>query len=175
MECHRAGAAPVALPLSGAGLPTGKVNDHRVSVNGRCAGRAHGDRDRERTPQHPPPGDERRAAGGTALEAREAGSGTRRALEEALRTALGAGVALASPAMEFGTATAVREAVRAGLGPAVLSTVAVDADLADGRLVAVRVADLPLTRQLRAVWAGSARLPAGPARDLLGIAALPST
>ena len=78
---------------------------------------------------------ERRAAGGTALEAREAGSCTRRALEEALRTALGAGVALASPAMEFGTATAVREAV----------------------------------------WVGSARLPAGPARDLLGIAALPST
>ena len=108
---------------------------------------------------------------GTPLVAREAGSGTRRALEEALSAALGPAGAMAPPAMEFGTATAVREAVRAGLGPAVLSDLAVDVDLADGRLVAVRVADLPLTRQLRAVWAGTAHLPAGPARDLLAIAA----
>ena len=107
----------------------------------------------------------------TPLVAREAGSGTRQALETALRTALGPGTPLAPPAMEFGTATAVREAVRAGLGPAVLSDLAVGVDLADGRLAAVRVPGLLLTRRLRAVWAGSASLPAGPARDLLALAA----
>jgi DNA-binding transcriptional LysR family regulator len=78
---------------------------------------------------------------------------------------------LAPPAMEFGTGTAVREAVRAGLGPAVLSDLAVSVDLADGRLVEVPVPGLPLTRRLRAVWAGASQLPAGPARDLLAVAA----
>jgi hypothetical protein len=36
--------------------------------------------------------------------------------------------------------------------------------------VAVRIAGLPLTRQLRAVWSGAAHLPPGPARDLFGLA-----
>jgi molybdate transport repressor ModE-like protein len=107
----------------------------------------------------------------TPLVVREPGSGTRRALEDALHAALGAGAPLAPPAMEFGTGTAVREAVRAGLGPAVLSDLAVSVDLADGRLVEVPVPGLPLTRRLRAVWAGAPQLPAGPARDLLAIAA----
>jgi hypothetical protein len=53
----------------------------------------------------------------------------------------------------------------------VLSSLAVETDLADGRLLAVRVAGLELGRQLRAVWAGASTLPAGPARDLLAIAA----
>jgi len=107
----------------------------------------------------------------TPLVTREPGSGTRRALEEALHAALGASSRPVAPAVEFGTATAVREAVRAGFGPAVLSTLAVETDLADGRLVAVRVAGLELRRQLRAVWAGGPALPPGPARDLLAIAA----
>ena len=106
---------------------------------------------------------------GTPLVAREPGSGTRRALEEALQAA--AGTRGAPPTMELGSATAVREAVRAGLGPAVLSSLAVETDLADGRLLAVRIAGLDLGRQLRAVWAGSPALPAGPARDLLALAA----
>ena len=105
----------------------------------------------------------------TPLVAREPGSGTRRALEEALQAA--AGTPGVPPAMEFGTATAVREAVRAGLGPAVLSSLAVETDLADGRLLAVGVAGLELGRQLRAVWAGASTPPGGPARDLLAVAA----
>jgi DNA-binding transcriptional LysR family regulator len=75
--------------------------------------------------------------------------------------------------MEFATATAVREAVRAGLAPAVLSSLVVDADLHEHRLAAVRLADVLLTRRLYAVWAGTARLPPGPARDLLAVATHP--
>ena len=48
----------------------------------------------------------------TALVTREAGSGTRDALEAALRKALGAGTELAAPVLELSTATAIRAAVR---------------------------------------------------------------
>ena len=106
----------------------------------------------------------------TALVTREPGSGTRRALEEALQAALGPAAGAADPVMEFGTATAVREAVRAGLGPAVLSDLAVEADVADGRLCAVPTEGLDLARVLRAVWSGAPLPPAGPARDLVAIA-----
>ncbi|KQS64988.1 LysR family transcriptional regulator [Modestobacter sp. Leaf380] len=102
---------------------------------------------------------------GTALVAREPGSGTRRAFEEAL------GRPGRAPVQELGTSTAVREAVRSGLGPAVLSVLAVRDDLDAGRLVAVRVSGLELGRELRAVWSGAATPAAGPARDLLAIAA----
>jgi DNA-binding transcriptional LysR family regulator len=106
----------------------------------------------------------------TPLVACAAGSGTRGVVDEALRSALGPATSLAPPAMEFATAAAVREAVRAGLAPAVLSSLVVDADLHEHRLAAVRLADVSLTRRLYAVWAGTARLPPGPARDLLAIA-----
>ena len=106
----------------------------------------------------------------TPLVAREPGSGTRSFLEQALQNAVGMHNPIAEPVMEFGTATAVREAVRAGIGPAVLSSLAVDIDLNERLLIAVPVADLPLTRQLRAVWPRASRLPAGPARDLIAIA-----
>ncbi len=107
----------------------------------------------------------------TALVAREPGSGTRSFLEAALHSALGADAELTAPAMEFATATSVKEAVRANLGPAVLSTLAVDAELRERRLTAIPIVDLTLVRRLHAVWAGSSRLPPGPARDLLAIAA----
>lgn len=55
-----------------------------------------------------------------------------------------------------------------GAGPAVLSELAVAEELAAGRLTAVPVADLDLTRTLRAVWPRGHR-PAGPARDLLAL------
>lgn len=106
----------------------------------------------------------------TPLVAREPGSGTRGFLEQALRAVLGTHAKLAPPAMELGNATAVREAVRAGLGPAVLSSLVVDAELHERRLVAVRLADLTLNRRLHAVWSGAAHQPPGPARDLLAIA-----
>ena len=72
--------------------------------------------------------------------------------------------------LELSSTSAVRSAVSAGAGPAVLSSLAVQDDLAAGRLVAVAVEGLDLRRSLRAVWPAGQR-PAGPARDLLAIAA----
>jgi molybdate transport repressor ModE-like protein len=104
----------------------------------------------------------------TPLVAREAGSGTRRALEVALQAVLGDGT-LAPPLLELSGTAAVRGAVLAGAGPAVLSSLAVENDVAAGYLYAVPVAGLALDRRLLAVWPlGSA--PRGPAADLLAIA-----
>lgn len=104
----------------------------------------------------------------TPLVAREAGSGTRRALEVALRAALG-DVAIAEPMLELSGTAAVRGAVLAGAGPAVLSSLAVEEDVSSGRLRAVPVIGLALNRRLLAVWPlGST--PRGPASDLLSIA-----
>lgn len=103
---------------------------------------------------------------GTRLVAREPTSGTRTALEAALA---GAGP-MAVPLLELSTVSAVRSAVAAGAGPAVLSNLAVDEDTAAGRLVQVPVTGADLSRRLRAVWPEGQR-PAGPARDLLLIAA----
>lgn len=105
----------------------------------------------------------------TPLVAREPGSGTRQVLERAL---LAAGCAPVAPAVELTTATSVREAVRAGAGVAALSALAVADDVESGRLVRIAVDGLDLTRRLRATWAGPARLPPGPARELLEVAVL---
>lgn len=102
----------------------------------------------------------------TPLVVREHGSGTRETLERALRRAK---VGEVRPAAEFGSTTAVRSAVADGAGPAVLSVLAIDADLTDGRLVEVAVAGLDLRRQLRAVWPGGRRL-IGSAAELLSVA-----
>ncbi|NIY63775.1 LysR family transcriptional regulator [Streptomyces malaysiensis] len=99
------------------------------------------------------------------LVVRERGSGTRETLDQALRKA---GVGEPLCLLELGSATAVRNAVIAGTGPAVISELAVRADLADGRLVSVEVEGLELRRVLRAVWA-SGRVPAGPAAELLAV------
>jgi DNA-binding transcriptional LysR family regulator len=106
----------------------------------------------------------------TRLVTREPGSGTRLALEAALAALLPAGPGPATPLLELSTASAVRSAVEAGAGPAVLSTFAVEDDVAAGRLVRVPVPGLDLSRRLRAVWPRGQR-PTGPARDLLRIAA----
>ena len=131
----------------------------------------------------------------TALVTREAGSGTRQFLEQALygtgdRAVRGAGagavrgagaglVPLATglapgtgpaPIAELSSTTAIKAAVAAGAGPAVLSSLAVAADLAAGSLRAVPVSGLDLRRTLRAVWPVGRRL-TGPARDLYAIAA----
>ncbi|MFB7112732.1 LysR family transcriptional regulator [Streptomyces sp. NPDC056291] len=100
------------------------------------------------------------------LVLRERGSGTRETLDRALRLA---GAGEPRPLLELGSATAVRNAAIAGTGPAVLSELAVRADLADGRLVAVDVDDLELSCALRAVWAPG-HTPIGPAADLLTLA-----
>ena len=107
----------------------------------------------------------------TPLVTREDGSGTRDALVAALRRTVGAATRhRARRCWRCRPATSVRAAVLAGAGPAVLSELAVADDLAAGRLVRVEVADLDLTRTLRAVWSGAATPPAGPVRDLVAVA-----
>ncbi|WP_432839728.1 LysR family transcriptional regulator [Dactylosporangium sp. CA-092794] len=103
---------------------------------------------------------------GTPLVAREAESGTRRALEAALREH---GHTPAAPMLELSSTTAIKQAVAAGSGPAVLSSLAVTGELGTGALVAVPVAGLPLRRTLRMVWPTGQQL-TGPARDLQTIA-----
>jgi molybdate transport repressor ModE-like protein len=107
----------------------------------------------------------------TPLVEREEGSGTRQALHAALTGCLGPGSELAAPALRLTTTTAIRQAVRAGAGPAVLSLLAVREAVAADLLAVVSTGDLDLTRRLRAVWAGPAQPPAGPARDLVAVAA----
>ncbi len=104
----------------------------------------------------------------TPLVSREAGSGTRRALEAALREH--DIDALAAPLLELSSTTAIKHAVAAGSGPAVLSSLAVSTELAAGTLTAVPVNGLTLHRQLRAAWPAGRQL-TGPARDLHAIAA----
>nr|CTQ92277.1 Transcriptional regulator, LysR family [Kibdelosporangium sp. MJ126-NF4] len=102
----------------------------------------------------------------TPLVVREHGSGTRETLDRALRRAK---VGELRPVAELGSTTAVRSAVVDGAGPAVLSVLAVDADLSEGRLIEVAVDGLDLRRQLRAVWPGGRRL-LGSAAELLAVA-----
>ncbi|WP_297739093.1 LysR family transcriptional regulator [Nocardioides sp.] len=98
----------------------------------------------------------------TPLVVRETGSGTRTVLERAL-----AGLPVAAPVLELSSTAAVRAAVVAGAGPAVLGAHAVRDDLVNGRLVAVTVTGLDLTRRLNAVWRDGTQPPAGPARELV--------
>jgi DNA-binding transcriptional LysR family regulator len=73
---------------------------------------------------------------------RERGSGTREAVEAALREAN-----LALPAaMELGSGEAIKEAVAAGLGVSFLSSLAVAADTAAGRLVRVPLEGITITQ-----------------------------
>jgi len=77
------------------------------------------------------------------------------------------------PLAELSSTTAIKAAVAAGgagSGAAVLSSLAVAAELSAGTLRAVPVIGLDLTRTLRAVWTAGRRL-TGPARDLYAIAA----
>lgn len=104
----------------------------------------------------------------TALVSREAASGTRRFLEEALHGQ--AGLEQVPPAAELSSTTAIKAAVAAGAGPAVLSSLAVAAELSAGTLRAVPVSGVDLNRTLMAVWTAGRRL-TGPALDLYAIAA----
>jgi len=103
---------------------------------------------------------------GTRLVHREPTSGTRTWLEGALAPH----GELAAPILELSSSSAVRQAVTAGAGPAVLSELAVRDDVDRGVLVVVPVADVDLSRALRAVWPRGQR-PRGPAQDLLAIVA----
>ncbi|WP_305092287.1 LysR family transcriptional regulator [Prescottella sp. R16] len=98
----------------------------------------------------------------TPLIQREPGSGTRTTLEHAVPDCV-------EPLLELTSCTAVKAAVVAGNAPAVMSSLAVDADLHDGRLAAVPVAGLRMPRRLLAVWDETRGL-RGAARDFLDIA-----
>lgn len=99
---------------------------------------------------------------------REPGSGTRDTFLEALATASGQPSVQLAHATELGsTATIVATAV-AGGGIAVVSARAVVAQLADGRLIELKIDGLPLGRPLHAVWLG--RRPTGLAYELITIA-----
>jgi DNA-binding transcriptional LysR family regulator len=97
----------------------------------------------------------------TPLVVREPGSGTRATVDRVLRGG-------ARPLLELGSNEAVKGAVIAGAGPAILSVLAVQADLDVGRLVEVRVEGVDLSRRLSAVWARGRRL-TDPARRLLRV------
>ncbi|QKT12646.1 MULTISPECIES: LysR family transcriptional regulator [unclassified Rhodococcus (in: high G+C Gram-positive bacteria)] len=98
----------------------------------------------------------------TALIQRESGSGTRTTLEHAVPGCV-------EPLLELTSCTAVKAAVVAGNAPAVVSSLAVEADLNDGRLSSVEVEGLRMPRRLLAVWDESRGL-RGAARDFLEIA-----
>ena len=103
----------------------------------------------------------------TPLVTREAGSGTRDSLTEALRHTLGDSMQQAHPVLELSSSAAVRAAVLAGAGPAAMSRLAVADDVAAGRLRTVSVPELNLRRELNAIWVGGRTPPAGVIRDLL--------
>lgn len=92
----------------------------------------------------------------TPLVTREQGSGTRAALDEALRRA-----ELPAPrsVIELGSTAAVRSAVVTGNSPTVISRLAVATEIASGQLVEVDVRDLTIERRLRAVWPTAKPLP----------------
>ncbi|WP_329521263.1 LysR family transcriptional regulator [Spirillospora sp. NBC_01491] len=100
----------------------------------------------------------------TPLVLREQGSGTREVLDRALASFGGT----AAPLLQLASTTALKAAAVSGAGPLVVSELAVADELAGGRLVAVPVPELDLSRPLRAVWPAGQR-PAGPARDLLSL------
>lgn len=103
----------------------------------------------------------------TSLITREQGSGTRTSLEQALHDV--GHPTRAAPALELSSTTAIKNAAAQGVAPAVLSSLAVVAELAAATLVAVPVRRLDLQRTLRAIWPADQRL-TGPARELLTIA-----
>ncbi|MGE5132399.1 MAG: LysR family transcriptional regulator [Gemmatimonadota bacterium] len=101
----------------------------------------------------------------TELIVREAGSGTREILADGLAPFGGI-----RSRLELGSSAAILAAARRGEGPAVLSALAVAADVDAGRLVTVATEGIDLTRVLRAVWLEDRPLPPL-AQRLLNLAA----
>ena len=98
------------------------------------------------------------------LIVRERGSGTREVLDEALAPFGGV-----RSRLELGSSAAIVAAALRGEGPAVLSALAVAAELASGHLRCVEVTGIDLSRTIRAVWPAGRR-PSGLARRLLAAA-----
>ncbi|GAA1775517.1 LysR family transcriptional regulator [Nocardioides hankookensis] len=100
---------------------------------------------------------------GGDLVLREEGSGTRETLVRALARQ---GLELGASRLELASTAAVKAAAGVGEAAAVLSELAVTAEVATGQLVVVPVDGLDLSRRLRAVWLPDRR-PTGPVADLL--------
>ncbi|MFP3460001.1 LysR substrate-binding domain-containing protein [Arthrobacter globiformis] len=100
------------------------------------------------------------------LVLREVGSGTRDTLARALERA---GTPLGNARMELASTVAVKAAALEGSAVAVLSELAVSAEIATGQLIAMPVEGLDLTRSLRAIWLPERR-PDGAAAELVRIA-----
>jgi DNA-binding transcriptional LysR family regulator len=103
----------------------------------------------------------------TPLIQREIGSGTRTWFEHAVSRAIPNWQP--TVALELSSTTAIKTAVASGVGPAVLSSLAVAAEVAAGTLASPTVTGLDLDRTLCAIWP-TAQRPTGPARDLYAIA-----
>ncbi len=160
VEAVRSGAAGLGF-VEGVAAPLG-VRHTAVAEDELVLVAAHGSPlARRRTPLSP------RQVADLPLAQREPGSGTREVLEVALAEH---DLVAATPVVELTTATAVRATVLAGATAAFLSRRVVARDLDLGHLVAVPTADLRLTRTFRAVWSGGRQPPAGPVRNLVGIA-----
>ena len=84
----------------------------------------------------------------TPLVLREAGSGTREVLERALS----ASGLEPTPLVELASTTAIKASVASGTGPGVLSRLAVEPEVTDGRLIVVATTGVPLDRRIRAIW-----------------------
>ncbi|MBU4464352.1 MAG: LysR family transcriptional regulator [Actinobacteria bacterium] len=116
----------------------------------------------------------------TPLIVRETGSGTRHTLEAALAAApIGpercASTPLSEPAAELPSTAAIKVAALTGYAPAVLSILAVRAELAAGTLVRVRLRDLHVIRPLTAIWKPRAVTPPATLTAFLDIAASPAS
>jgi DNA-binding transcriptional LysR family regulator len=145
----RSGEADVGFvegPLDFARLRTRRIGRDELTV---VVGRAHPWAGRRR----PLPVAELAA---TPLLLRERESGTRRTYEAAVARA---GCPVADPYGVMTSTEALKAAVRAGLGATVVSALAVRDELRAGDLVAVPVAGLDLTRELRAIWLPGQRSP----------------
>jgi DNA-binding transcriptional LysR family regulator len=57
-----------------------------------------------------------------------------------------------TPLVELGSTTAIKLAIASGAGPGVLSQLAVDTEVREGRLVVIPLEDLAIKRSIRAVW-----------------------
>lgn len=101
------------------------------------------------------------------LTSRDPGSGTRQVVDRALA---GHALVAVAPDVELKTSTAVRETIRAGGQPGFLSRRMIGQDLDSGQLQVIATPGLDLSRHFRALWTGPAQPPAGPVRDLIGIA-----
>lgn len=89
---------------------------------------------------------------------REAGSGSRWQLEQALLRA-GLPIAQLRVVMELGSNEAVKETILRGLGVAILSIHAVHKEHQSGQLRTLTIQDLPLDRELFVVWDRRRALP----------------